>query len=199
MTSSLPDVFSGELRPEERLEWVGRPDPSIIFHREDWLAIPVSLLWGGFAIFWLLGAAGIANVWSNQRGRTFQWFGVIWGTPFVLVGQYMIWGRFLYSRWLKDRTYYALTNTRAIVLRIGLTGRSATSVYFENLPMLDKYVRGDGKGAISFGGPYTGQLQTGRRSAPRPLTFDDLADVTAVYQVALGLYDESRKMRSLRD
>jgi hypothetical protein len=61
--------------------------------------IPFSLLWGGFAIFWLLGASRIANFWTNRPDKTLQWFGVVWGTPFVLVGQYMIWGRFVHNYW----------------------------------------------------------------------------------------------------
>src|SRR4051794_26916140 len=106
-------MISSEMLPGERVEWTGHPNPSVIFHAEDWLVIPMSLMWGGFAIIWLLGASGIWNLRSNGPGSTFAWFGVVWGTPFVLVGQYMIWGRFVYRRWEKHRSYYALTNKRA--------------------------------------------------------------------------------------
>jgi hypothetical protein len=41
----------------------------------------------GFAMFWLLGASGLWDVWSNRPDHTFQWYGVIWGTPLVVVGQ----------------------------------------------------------------------------------------------------------------
>lgn len=83
MTTDFPDL-SRELLSDERVEWTGQPVTSIVFHREDWIVIPFSLLWGGFAIFWLLGAMGF---WSQGPGSTFGWFGVIWGVPFVLVGQ----------------------------------------------------------------------------------------------------------------
>jgi hypothetical protein len=66
------DIFTSELLPEERIEWTGQPDPSIVFHREDWMAIPFSLMWGGVAIFWLLGASGIWDVWTNHPNRNFQ-------------------------------------------------------------------------------------------------------------------------------
>jgi hypothetical protein len=118
------DVFSSELLPGETVQWTGRPNTAVIFHKEDWGVIPFSLLWGGFAIFWLLGASGIGDFWTNRPDKTFQWFGVIWGTPFVLIGQYMIWGRFVHNYWKKQRTYYALTTRRALIVVGGFSGRT---------------------------------------------------------------------------
>lgn len=193
MPMHAEQMISRELLPEERVEWTGRPNPSVIFHSEDWLVIPFSLMWGGFAIFWLLGASGIWSMWSNRSDATFQWFGVVWGTPFVLVGQYLIWGRFVYRRWEKHRTYYVLTPKRAMILKHGLRGRSCSSAYFDSLPMIDKSVRADGIGAISFGGPVSGEWQWGKQNSPRPPTFDDVDDVDAVHRIAIRLYDRARK------
>jgi hypothetical protein len=184
-------MISSEMLPGERVEWIGHPNPSVIFHAEDWLAIPLSLMWGGFAIIWFLGASGIWNLWSNRPGSTFEWFGVVWGTPFVVVGQYMMWGRFVYRRWEKQRSYYALTNKRAMILRKGIRGRSCSSASFDSLPLLDKRARANGNGNISFGGPVTGGWQW--RHAPRPLTFDDLDDADSVHRIAIRLYEAARK------
>ena len=194
MTTFPLEVLTAELLPGEKVEWTGRPNPSVIFHDEDWLLIPFSLLCGGFAIFWLLAASGIWNVFWNRPNATFQWFGVIWGTPFVLIGQYMIWGRFLYQRWLKGRTYYALTNRRATIIHRGFGGRSCSSAYFENLALIDKRVRPDGIGAISFGGPVTGDWQWGRgKKPPRPPTFDDVDNADSVFQIAARIHDRASK------
>ena len=193
------DMFSRELLPGERIEWTGRPNPAVMFHQEDWLMIPFSLLWGGFAIFWLLGASGIWRIWTNAPGRTFQYFGLIWGTPFVLAGQYMIWGRFVYRRWKKQRTYYALTNRRAVIVEGGLRGRASSSAYFENLPMVEKRVRTDGIGSISFGGPVRGEWQLGRANPPRPPTFDDVDAVESVYQIVIRLHGQARKSAGATD
>ena len=126
MTTPVPfDVFSSELLPDETVQWTGRPNPGVVFHREDLYMIPFSLLWGGFAIFWLLGASGIWDAWTQRPKHEFGLFGIIWGTPFVIVGQYMIWGRFVYQRWKKQRTYYALTNRRALIVQQGWRGRAA--------------------------------------------------------------------------
>jgi len=128
MTTPIPfEVFSSEVLPGEKIEWTGRPNPAVIFHQEDWLVIPFSLMWGGFAIFWLLSASGISDIWTHRPKG------------------------------------------------------------------VDKRVRPDGIGSISFGGPVKGETQWGRGNPPRPPTFDDVNNVDSVYQVAVRLHDRARK------
>lgn len=191
---ALPDIFSADLLPGESIQWSGQPNPSVIFHSDDWLAIPFSLLWGGFAIFWLLGASGLWDLWQNKPGHGFQLFGTIWGTPFVLVGQYLIWGRFIHAHWRKKRTYYAITDRRALIVTHNLRNRTSSSAWFHNLPMIDKHVGSDGIGSISFGGPVTGEWQWGKskKRPPRPPTFDDIDQADFVYQTAIRLFDKAR-------
>jgi hypothetical protein len=195
MTTPVPlDMFSADVLPEERIEWTGQPNPKVILHAEDWTLIPFSLLWGGFAIFWLLGASGVWDIFaSSHPNHPFQYFGVIWGTPFVVVGQYLIWGRFVYARWKKRRTFYALTNRRALIIQSGIKGRTSSSAYFENLSIVEKRVRSDGIGIISFGGPVTGEWQWGRNNSPRPPTFDDIDQADFVHRTAIKLLDQARK------
>ena len=194
VTTPVPfDRFAAELSAGERIEWTGQPNPRVILHAEDWAAIPFSLMWGGFAIFWLLGASGLLDIWKHRPDRTFQYFGLIWGTPFVLVGQYLIWGRFAYAAWKKRRTYYAITGNRALIVQDGLRGRRSTSVRFSDLSLIDKRVRADGIGTISFGAPVTGQWQWGRGNPPRPPSFDDIDNAESVYQQILRLQEQSRK------
>ena len=191
------DVFSSELSSDETVQWSGRPNPDVVFHKDHWGMIPFSLLWGGFAIFWLVGASGIADLWTNRPDKTFQWFGVIWGTPFVLIGQYMIWGRFLHKRWKKRRTYYGLTNRRALIVENGFKGRTVSSAYFENMALVDKWVRSDGIGSLSFGGPVTGEWRWGKNNPPRPPTLDDLDQVDSVYHIAVRLLDRTQSTHTL--
>ena len=179
MTTPVPfDVFSGELLPGETIQWTGRPNPRVILHPEDAFMIPFSLMWGGFAIFWLMGASGIADIWSNPPDRTFRWFGVIWGTPFVVVGQYMIWGRFLYERWNKKRCI-----TRSQTGARSLWSKAYATAVYLLLPLIDKRVRSDGIGSIAFGAPVTGKWRSGRNNPPRPPTVDDVDGADAVYKL----------------
>jgi hypothetical protein len=73
------------LQPDEKILWTGRPDPSRLIGRSDAFLIPFSLMWGGGAIVWEGGVA--------LTGAPLLF--LLWGAPFVVVGQYFIWGRFL--------------------------------------------------------------------------------------------------------
>ena len=153
--------------------------------------IPFTLLWGGFVVFWLLAVSGIWGIFRNSSGAL-EYFGLIWGSALVLIGQYMIWGRFIHLRWRKQRTVYALTNRRALIVESGFRNRKSCSAFFAELSMLDKHVRPDGIGSISFGGPVIGQWRR-RGIPPRPPTFDDVDQVDTVYQIAIRLRDQARK------
>lgn len=136
-----------ELTSGERLLWAGRPRPGPMLHKEDRYLIPFSLLWGGFAVFW---EAGVAGLLGRGAKTTTPWnFGIIWGILFVLIGQYLIWGRFVYAAWKKRRTFYAVTNRRVIVVQTN-SNRSVASAYIDTLPALVKE-RGSGTaGTLRF-------------------------------------------------
>jgi hypothetical protein len=124
----LPELVSGEV-----VLWAGKPDSSVVFHREDILLIPFSLLWGGFAIFWEATALGM----HTRVAHPAPWFFMLWGIPFVVIGQYIIWGRFLVTAWKKRRTFYALTDQRVLVVQ-NAWGRRTSQAAFGELPTVVK-------------------------------------------------------------
>lgn len=126
--------------------WAGQPEASVIFHKQDASLIPFSLLGGGFAIFWEASVAGMWGAHSSQRWT----FGMLWGAPFVLIGQYLIWGQFFYAAWLKGRTHYAVTNRRVIVVQEGWK-RQMAAAYLDSLPSLIKEGESSGVGILRFG------------------------------------------------
>lgn len=109
-----------ELLPGESIYWAGMPSPAKIFHADDIGQIPLSLMWGGFATFLLANVLGYINFGAKPSSRPSSApFMALLLIPTVLMGQYMIWGRFFLDAWLKRRTYYAVTNRRVLLLQEG--------------------------------------------------------------------------------
>ena len=188
-----PELISGE-----SVLWAGQPNPNVIFHKEDVFLIPFSLLWGGFAIFWEAGVSGFGGFGHHSND---QWlFGMIWGIPFVLVGQYLIWGRFIYAAWLKKRTHYAVTNRRVIVVRDGWR-REVASAFIDTLPALIKEGGANGIGTLRFtqaesswstGRGWGNWSGMGVGSTP---TFIDVDDAATVYRMVSELREKARSQR----
>ena len=132
----------------ESLLWAGRPNASVVFHKEDWFAIPFSLLWGGFAIFWEAGVLGLLGNF-NHKGGTSPIFFQLWGIPFVVIGQYIIWGRFLFDAWSKGRTFYGVTNRRVVVVQ-NLWNRRFAAAYINTLPTIYKETGSSSIGTLRF-------------------------------------------------
>ena len=68
MSSDSLNAVQPELTSGESILWAGQPNSRVVFHKEDALLVPFSLLWGGFAIFWELGVMGYWG--SGSRGGT---------------------------------------------------------------------------------------------------------------------------------
>ena len=173
------------LQAGEAALWTARPDPNRLFSGKDLFLIPFSLLWGGFAIFW---ESSVLFLGSGPNKAPI--FFVLWGVPFVLAGQYLIWGRFLVKRWSRHRTLYAVTNQRVLILH----GRSLHSIFLSALPSIVQSSRADGSGSLEFGnggGRYAVWANTGMDAfslGNTVLAFYDIPDVTRVY----GLINQAR-------
>ena len=105
------DEFASRLslQSDERVLWSGRPDPKApTLSPIDWIAIPFSLLWAGLttSIFFF----ALRNHSPNLPRTVLAGIGVV-------VGTYLVAGRFLYKRWLRRRTRYFITTKRLITVR----------------------------------------------------------------------------------
>jgi len=189
-----PELLSGE-----SIHWAAMPNPNKIFHSDDWFVIPFSLMWGGFAIFWEVSALGY---WGKpSQSHAAPGFFALWGIPFVLMGQYFIWGRFLYDAWLKRRTFYAATNRRVLILQEGWNRRTQFS-FLESIPEISR--EGADVGTLwlaaklpTFGGRGTKTRGLSRISITDGVpTLADIDNLDAVYRLILELREKTRKQSS---
>ena len=106
-----------QLGPDETLLWSGRPALGVRLQAADFIMIPFSLMWGGFAFFWEFEVvhSGHAPI-----------FFMLWGIPFVLIGIYLIIGRFFWDAYQRGNTYYAVTSQRLLFVRQGLGGKTTS-------------------------------------------------------------------------
>jgi hypothetical protein len=102
--------------------------------------VPFSLIWGGFAIFWETMALSSRN----------PWFFRLWGIPFVIVGLYLIFGRFLWDAFSRSRTWYALTTDSALILRKHWRG-GLQRIYLPSVSNILLTTSANGDGTIQFG------------------------------------------------
>ncbi len=130
-----------ELERGERLLWSGMPRQGFRFRPGDLFVVPFSLLWGGVAFYWFYLAA------FRNKGPTIA---IIWGLPFVLIGIYLIIGRFFLDSYLRSGTFYGVTNRRVVIVN-GIWTRETKSIDLQRLSEVSLTERPDGSGSIYFG------------------------------------------------
>ena len=136
----IAESIKTQLDPSERVLWAGQPKQGVMLRGSDAFMIPFSLLWGGFAFFW---------EWSVLHSDAPAFF-VLWGIPFVVVGIYIIAGRFFADAWQRSKTQYAVTTERIMIVH-GLYKSTVRSAQLSGLTEMALSEHANGVGTISFG------------------------------------------------
>lgn len=179
----MNELFKDDLLKNEEILWCSQPE-TVLFSVGDFFLIPFSFLWGGFAIFWE------ASVFTNGAPFFFRLFGI----PFVIVGLYFIFGRFIYKRIKKKHTYYSVTNKRILILT-NLFTKGIEAEFINQITCINKSVRSNGIGTLKFGNSPFFQGMWGnsgmeffnshyRKDVP---SFYDIQDAEEVYRIASEL------------
>lgn len=142
-----------ELRKGERLIWSGQPRQGMYFRSDDWLLVPFSVMWGGFAIVWTLGV-----LTSGAR-----WYMAAWGLPFVVIGTYLMVGRFIHDDWIRRHIRYGVTIERIIIVG-GRSRRKIRSFEISRLPEVQFESFPDDTGTIELQRPARGHGKYGGSS-----------------------------------
>jgi hypothetical protein len=200
------EAFRNELQQGESLLWSGQPDPNKWFVKEDIFALPFSILWLGFALFWEWGALTPLRMHekfsSHGAPDAFTYFPYIFplfGLPFVFIGLYMVFGRIIVRRWTRKRTFYAVTDKRVMVLVRSFRGSNLRSKSIADIDDINKSADASGRGTVTFG-PAAGMGNTPAWAANMatsmnwgpgrsqmmsmlPLAFEDIPDAARVYEL----------------
>ncbi len=140
MLFELQNELREHLNQDESILWAGRPKTGIIFRQIDIFLIPFSILWSGFVTFW------IYITYTSGAPLFFIFFSV----PFVLVGLFLLFGRFFYDVKQRENTIYGLTEKR-IIIKSGIYSRKIQSIALETLPDIQYREKQDGSGTILLG------------------------------------------------
>jgi len=134
----------------------------------DAFAIPFSIVWAGFALFWEVSVV--------RSGA--PWFFAAFGVPFVVIGAYLSVGRFFVDSYLRKHTHYALTDRRALILTTWPMPR-VRSVNLAALAEVQLIGERNGAGTLIFGS----RAWDGKGS-PKSPRFEWIDDVRSVYRLA---------------
>ena len=170
-----------ELTAGEQILWTGRPKTGIVFRLSDAFLIPFGLLWGGFAVFCEHGV-----IMSDA-----PFFFALFGIPLVLVGVYLIFGRFLVDAKQRGQTFYGVTSQRIVIIS-GILSRKVNSLNLPALNGVSLSEKRDYTGTITFGTAnpmllmWPGLLWPGLSwpGVPQvPLAFEMISHAKKVYEI----------------
>jgi len=193
-------AISPELSTDEKILWCGQPRGGLQFHAYDVVLIPFSLMWGGFAFFWeTMALSAYFNKFifaTNTYYTSSQHIPILfplWGIPFVLVGLYIIFGRFIVDAQLRKHTYYAVTNQRILIV-IKWFYAKTQSLNLQQLPELSLITLKDGSGTITFGStrPY---FTVGYQRQYTPPSFERISDARNIHDIILSAQQQVNKGR----
>ena len=136
------------------------------------------MVWGGFSFFWEYMA-----IHANA-----PFFFCLFGVPFMLVGLYIMIGRFFADAARRAKTYYGITPERVIIL--SGANRQVKSMNIKTLSDITLFQHPDETGTITLGPLDSRQALTlgvpwpGARQVPR---LDHIDNVKHVYDKIIAL------------
>ena len=113
----VPAGWGGILDHTEAILWQGRPDGAMTFHPGNILPVLFGLAFSGFALIWMIMAHG--------AGGLFWMVGLIHFSGGLVV----IWLGLFHSAWSRRRSFYTLTDRRAIIAATTFTGKRTLKSY----------------------------------------------------------------------
>lgn len=180
MKNNPTAILTEYLKENENLLWTGKPKTGILFRPSDIFYIPISLIWCGFVIFWMIGVI--------QSGAPL--FFVLWGIPFVMVGLMFVFGRFIHDIKLRQSASYGLTENR-IIIKYGIFSKKIKSIQLKTLSDLELSEKKSGIGTIILGSIHSQNLSESQfdwfRDIPFSSKLEEIKNARFVYDQILDV------------
>ncbi|SFC93022.1 hypothetical protein [Tropicimonas isoalkanivorans] len=110
-SADTPGGWEGILEPGETVLWQGRPRPGVSFTGFDLRRTLFGLVFLGFALFWVVGAAHATGDAPLPVRILFPAAGFL----FVFQGARLAGGDRLWRAWVRRGTWYTLTSQQALI------------------------------------------------------------------------------------
>ena len=162
------------------LIWTGRPVQGFRFGKQDFFLIPFSLFWCAFVAVWETMAIVM------DAG----WLFILWGVPFILIGVYMLIGRFVHDRWYRKYTFYGLTPTTLLVQH----PRKLERFLLSDLQSLDVQEGRNNRGSLSFSTRGAVKSQQYPMVLAMGNTIDSVENVDELYNIIRNYKKETRSL-----
>jgi hypothetical protein len=144
------DAVRSCLESNEKLLWSGKPAGGVRLRAADAFMIPFSIFWTGFAAFWeIMACSGLWAKGAAKDAGWFFWIFPLWGIPFILVGLYLMFGRFWTDAKQRENTSYGITDRRVIMIS-GLWNQKVRSLDLKSLSDFTMTQSADGSGSITM-------------------------------------------------
>jgi hypothetical protein len=140
--NTIDTLLQVEISGRKKLLWSGQPKQGFKFSKNDWFLIPFSLMWFSIMIWVLTGT--YATTQDDTEALLIGAF-----APFVLMGSYITFGRFIHSALIRKRTIYGLTDKRAIIVN----KRSAETIFINETTEIYFKSNSGNRATIEFGAP----------------------------------------------
>jgi hypothetical protein len=183
---NLENRLRSYLDSGEELIWAGQPKQGITFGWADIFLVPFSMLWSGMVFFMLFTV-----IRSNTPLMVYFFL-----IPFILVGIYILIGRFIFDAESRKRTIYGITNERIIIIS-GVFRTSIQSFSISTLSNISITEKSDRSGTILLGNEmwFMGMLRgsgwpmANTRMAP---AIEMIPNAMAVYKQIVALKKEGK-------
>lgn len=107
--------WDGILEPGEQILWQGHPDSALDFSGFWGPQTMFALFFTGFSLFWMIMAFAITSGMKGGVGNVISTVFPLFGVPFLMVGLYMLAGRFWADARRRRASHYTLTNRAAYI------------------------------------------------------------------------------------